>query len=76
MLRKRLDNGRTSGALMSADSPEIEIGAVDGALYVGLGGRATQRTCPTVDRLVSDYLSTQPTRPQTSGSSQMEPRRR
>lgn len=51
---------------MSADSPEIEIGAVDGALYVGLRGRATQRTCPTVDRLVSDYLSTQPSNPRVA----------
>ncbi|MEP0846747.1 MAG: STAS domain-containing protein [Phycisphaerae bacterium] len=48
---------------MGADSPEIEIGALDGALYVGLGGRATQRTCPTVDRLVNDYLATQPGAP-------------
>jgi anti-anti-sigma regulatory factor len=48
---------------MSADSPEIAIGTVNGGLYLGLLGRATQRTCPTVDRLVKDYLASRPATP-------------
>jgi hypothetical protein len=48
---------------MSADSPEIVVGTADGGLYIGLLGRATQRTCPTVDRLVKDYLASRPPTP-------------
>ncbi|MFQ5806488.1 MAG: STAS domain-containing protein [Phycisphaerae bacterium] len=48
---------------MGADTPEIAVGTVEGGLYVGLLGRATQRTCPTADQLVNDYLSTRPQEP-------------
>jgi anti-anti-sigma regulatory factor len=48
---------------MGADSPEIAVGTVRGGLYVGLLGRATQRTCPTADHLVEDYLSSRPQPP-------------
>ena len=48
---------------MGADSPEITLGTVRGGLYVGLAGRATQRTCPTADRLVEDYLASRPQPP-------------
>jgi anti-anti-sigma regulatory factor len=47
---------------MGADFPEIAVGTADGGLYLGLLGRATQRTCPTADRLVSDYLASRPAR--------------
>lgn len=42
---------------MGADSPEIDVGTLDGGLYLGMRGRATQRTCPTADRIVEDYLA-------------------
>lgn len=45
---------------MGADTPEIKIGTIEGGLYVGLRGRATQRTCPTADKVVSDYLASEP----------------
>ncbi len=48
---------------MGADSPEIAVGAVQGGLYLGLLGRATQRTCPTADHLVNDYLANRPQEP-------------
>ena len=48
---------------MGADTPEIAVGTVDGGLYLGLLGRATQRTCPTADRLVNDYLASRPQKP-------------
>jgi anti-anti-sigma regulatory factor len=48
---------------MGADTPEIAVGTVEGGLYVGLAGRATQRTCPTVDQLVKDYFSSRPEKP-------------
>ena len=48
---------------MGADSPEIAVGTVRGGLYLGLLGRATQRTCPTADRLVNDYLASRPQPP-------------
>ena len=48
---------------MGADSPEITVGTARGGLYVGLMGRATQRTCPTADRLVEDYLASRPQPP-------------
>ena len=48
---------------MSADSPEITVGAVEGGLYIALRGRATQRTCPTADQLVNDYFSSRPPKP-------------
>jgi anti-anti-sigma regulatory factor len=48
---------------MGADSPEIAVGTVRGGLYLGLRGRATQRTCPTADRLVADYLASRPQPP-------------
>jgi anti-anti-sigma regulatory factor len=48
---------------MGADTPEVTVGTVEGGLYIGMLGRATQRTCPTADQLVSDYLSSRPDRP-------------
>lgn len=48
---------------MGADTPEIAVGTVQGGLYLGLAGRATQRTCPTAGQLVGDYLSTHPPEP-------------
>lgn len=48
---------------MGADRAQVGFGAADGGIYVSLAGRATQRTCPTVDRLVGDYLATQPKPP-------------
>lgn len=45
---------------MGADTPEITIGTVQGGLYVGLQGRATQRTCPTADKIVNDFLASKP----------------
>ncbi len=45
---------------MGADSPEIVIGAVENALYVNMLGRATQRTCPTADHVITDFLSSNP----------------
>ncbi|GMU81021.1 MAG: STAS domain-containing protein [Phycisphaerales bacterium] len=41
---------------MGSDSPEIRVGQIDGGLYVSVLGRATQRVCPTVDRVVSEFL--------------------
>jgi len=48
---------------MGADTPEIAVGSVAGGLYLGLLGRATQRTCPTVNQLVNDYLGSRPQKP-------------
>ncbi len=48
---------------MGADTPEIAVGAVRDGLYLGLLGRATQRTCPTADQLVDDYLASRPQPP-------------
>jgi hypothetical protein len=45
---------------MGADNPEIAIGVVEGGLYVGLQARATQRTCPTADKVVNDFLASRP----------------
>lgn len=45
---------------MGADSPEIKVGQVDGGLYISVLGRATQRVCPTVDRVVSEFLAANP----------------
>ncbi len=42
---------------MSEETPQIEIGNLDGALYIGLSGRATQRTCPTAAALIQEYLN-------------------
>ena len=48
---------------MGADSPEITVGTARGGLYLGLLRRATQRTCPTADHLVDDYLASRPQTP-------------
>jgi len=48
---------------MSIDGPQLYVGTVAGGFYVGLNGRATQRVCPTADKLVADYLAGQPTGP-------------
>jgi anti-anti-sigma regulatory factor len=48
---------------MGAESPEIAVGTARGGLYLGLRGRATQRTCPTTNRLVDDYLASRPQTP-------------
>ena len=45
---------------MGADTPEIAVGSVQGGLYISLLGRATQRTVPAADQLVSDYLAGKP----------------
>lgn len=42
---------------MGADNPEIEVGSLDGGLYISVKGRATQRTCPTAEKLVADFLA-------------------
>lgn len=42
---------------MGADNPRISVGALDDGLYVHVRGRPTQRICPTVARIVDDYLS-------------------
>ena len=41
---------------MSADRPEITVGSCGDALYIDVRGRATQRICPTADKLVRSYL--------------------
>lgn len=48
---------------MSNDGPQLHVGTVGGGFYIGLNGRATQRVCPTADRLVADYLAGQPADP-------------
>lgn len=48
---------------MDADFPEIAVGTTRGGLYLGLHGHATQRTCPTANRLVDDYLASCPQPP-------------
>lgn len=48
---------------MGADRPQVGFGAVDGGVFLALAGRATQRTCPTVEQLVGDYLGTKPQSP-------------
>ena len=48
---------------MDADAPEIAVGTTRGGLYLGLRGHATQRTCPTANRLVDDYLASGPQPP-------------
>lgn len=45
---------------MSPQTPSLAIGQLDGALYVALHGRATQRTCPTAEQLVSTFLEASP----------------
>lgn len=45
---------------MSLQAPILAIGQLDGALYVALRGRATQRTCPTVEQLVGAFLEANP----------------
>ena len=45
---------------MGADTPEIAVGSISGGLYIHMQGRATQRTVPTADHLVNDYLASKP----------------
>jgi anti-anti-sigma regulatory factor len=42
---------------MGSDAANIEVGTLDGALYIGVMGSATQRICPTATQLVSDYIA-------------------
>jgi len=42
-----------------SDSPAITVGALDGGLYLRMEGRATQRSCPTADRIVYAFLTGQ-----------------
>ncbi len=42
---------------MGSDAAHIEVGTLDGALYIGVMGQATQRICPTATQLVSDYIA-------------------
>ena len=48
---------------MGADSAEIVVGTAQGGLYIDLLGRATQRTCPTAQRLVNEYLGSHGAKP-------------
>jgi anti-anti-sigma regulatory factor len=48
--------GWDRGEPMAADQPTISVGTTGADLYVSVRGRATQRTCPTVDALVARYL--------------------
>ena len=48
---------------MSSQAPQLYVGSVGGGFYVGLNSRATQRVCPTVDKLISDYLAAHPADP-------------
>lgn len=45
---------------MGVDTPEIKVGQLSGGLYVGLLGRATQRVCPTAERVVAEFLAANP----------------
>lgn len=42
---------------MGSDAASIEVGTLEGALYIGVMGRATQRICPTATQVVNDYLT-------------------
>ncbi len=46
---------------MGADTPEVHVGTIEDGLFIGLNGRATQRVCPTINRLVEAYLTSPPT---------------
>ena len=48
---------------MQVANPEIVCGVTEAGLYLHVGGRATHRVCPTMDKLVLDYLAAQPERP-------------
>lgn len=41
---------------MGSDNPAIDVGTSNGRLYIGLRGRATQRICPTIERIVGDHM--------------------
>ena len=41
---------------MSADAPEILVGAVNDGLYVSVAGCANRQVCPTADRVINAYL--------------------
>jgi anti-anti-sigma regulatory factor len=45
---------------MGADSPAMRVGYLNGGLYVHVNGRATQRLCPTLERLVQAHVEAQP----------------
>ena len=42
---------------MGADQPTIAVGTSGSDLFVSVRGRATQRTCPTIEEVVTCYLS-------------------
>jgi anti-anti-sigma regulatory factor len=48
---------------MGADSPSLRVGYLPSGLYVHVNGRATQRLCPTLERLVQTYVQAQPKQP-------------
>lgn len=48
---------------MSADNPQILVGAGSAGVYYGVQGRATQRVVPTLAKLADDYLAAGATQP-------------
>jgi anti-anti-sigma regulatory factor len=48
---------------MGADSPALRVGYLNDGLYVHVNGRATQRLCPTLERLVQTFIEARPQRP-------------
>lgn len=48
---------------MGADSPALRVGNLEDGLYVHVNGRATQRLCPTLDRLVQTFIEARPQGP-------------
>lgn len=48
---------------MGADSPALRVGYLPSGLYVHLNGRATQRLCPTLERLAQAYVEARPHEP-------------
>ncbi len=42
---------------MGTGAIEVQFGSSAGGLYLAFGGEATRQVCPTVDRLVTDFLS-------------------
>ncbi len=48
---------------MSADNPQVFVGAAASGVYYGVLGRATQRVVPTLARLSEDFLASKPAAP-------------
>lgn len=45
------------------DHPRINVGQVEGALYLNVNARGTQRVCPTAAMITTEYLRANPERP-------------